>query len=94
MLILPLSGAIFTDDMASFPGAPQHIFVDDQALQSNRSSGMDPAGTDADLGAESIPESIGEPGAGIDECASRVHTATERGCGGFRLCDDGVGMVR
>jgi len=93
-LFLSLPAPELANDVTSVALAPQHILVTHQSLQSYRTSGVNPTRTDPNLRTKPVPEPIREPGAGVPESASRVHSSDERGSVLFGLCDDRVGVVR
>src|SRR5579862_5934470 len=76
------------------PGAPQNVFVAGQAVKPHGAARVQSAGADSDLGAESIPVSIGKARGGVVVDAGGVDLVQEAASGFRILGDDGVGVGR
>ena len=72
--------------------AAQKIFVGRQALQAHRAAGVQPAGADADLGAEAIAIAVGKARGGVMVHARGIHLLQKDARGGGVVGDDGVGV--
>ncbi|MEZ4534883.1 MAG: hypothetical protein R3D26_07750 [Cyanobacteriota/Melainabacteria group bacterium] len=78
----------------SLPFAGQFVFICDDTFESHGSTGVEFAGGDADLGAESIAESVGKTGGDIVIDACRVDPSEELLEGFCIGTDQTVGMTR
>lgn len=94
VLLLASTHTKFADNVAVLAFTPEHVLVDDKALESDGAPCMYAPGADAHLRTKAVPEPICEPGAGVDKRPCRVDATTEDGSRILVLGDDAVRVVR
>lgn len=86
--------AKLSNDVPSFVFAPHHVFVDDESIKPNRTSGMDLPSAYANLCSKPIPEAVCKPRTCVNECTRRVYTTAKRRRSRLRFCYDRVCVPR
>src|SRR5690554_2391283 len=74
--------------------AKHHVFFAGQPQQSDRATGMQLVGGNADFRAQTVLETIGKTGRGVDHHRTGVHFGQEAACSGEVFGNDAVGMLR